>query len=233
MNISVTIAIPDSNAKSSVSLTQWTKLHLYDPSGGWSSCILQAVITPSLCVLVLLGLLFLSNNNIVIDHAARTAIDKTTGFDLLNPKVLPITNKFLFMVKHNILAELKIVQPHFTSSAMACMVEGGQSAAEIANDLCDLQKKIIHDNKDVFAQIPHIDDLPTDVYCCIKLKDEMKTVMTKTYSTPREYKDAWDTLIQQHLNAGRIRPSSSVHASPTFLVSKSDPTALPRWVNNY
>ena len=40
-------------------------------------------------------------------------------------------------------------------------------------------------------------------------------------------------MIQQHLNAGRIRPSNSPHASPAFLVPKTDPVVLPRWVNDY
>jgi hypothetical protein len=85
----------------------------------------------------------------------------------------------------------------------------------------------------VFNPIPHVDKLPTDVYCRIKLKDASKTFTTRSYSSPRKYKEAWATLIQQHLDAGRIRPSNSAHASPAFLVPKSDPVVLPRWVNDY
>jgi len=40
-------------------------------------------------------------------------------------------------------------------------------------------------------------------------------------------------LFQQHLDAGRIRPSNSAHALPAFLVPKADPVVLPRWVNDY
>jgi hypothetical protein len=87
--------------------------------------------------------------------------------------------------------------------------------------------------KDVFSPIPHLDDLPTDVYCRIKLKDATKTFTTRSYSTPRKYKEAWATLIKQHLDAGRIRPSNSAHASPAFIVPKADTTVLPRWVNDY
>jgi hypothetical protein len=87
--------------------------------------------------------------------------------------------------------------------------------------------------KDIFSPIPHLDDLPTDVYCRIQLKDATKTFATRSYSTPRKYKEAWSTLIQQHLDAGRIRPSNSAHASPAFLVPKSDTVVLPRWVNDY
>src|SRR5882762_6165651 len=85
----------------------------------------------------------------------------------------------------------------------------------------------------VFTLIPHVDELLTDVYCCIKLKDASITVTTRSYTSPRKYKEAWATLIQQHLDAGCIRPSNSAHASPAFLVPKSDPTVLPCWVNDY
>jgi hypothetical protein len=107
--ISVTVAIPDSNSKSSVFLTEWTKLHLYDPSGAWTSDILQAVVTLSLCAPVLLGLPFLSHNNIVVNHSARTAIDKTTGFDLLNPTKFKTMEKSLITIQQNALAELKSI----------------------------------------------------------------------------------------------------------------------------
>ena len=54
----------------------------------------------------------------------------------------------------------------------------------------------------VFNPIPHVDELPTDVYCCIKLKDASKMITTRTYTSPRKFKEAWATLIQQHLDAG-------------------------------
>ena len=87
--------------------------------------------------------------------------------------------------------------------------------------------------KDVFSEIPHLDELPTDVYCHIRLKDASKTVQTHSYSTPGKYHEAWAILIKQHLDAGCIQPSNSAHASPAFLVPKSDVVVLPRWVNDY
>jgi hypothetical protein len=41
-------------------------------------------------------------------------------------------------------------------------------------------KKVKQDFKDVFAPIPHMDDLPTDVFCHIKLKDASKNIATHT-----------------------------------------------------
>ena len=87
--------------------------------------------------------------------------------------------------------------------------------------------------KHVFEPIPHVDDLLTDVYCKIKIKDAAKTISTRTYSSPRRYREAWRTLIQSHEDAGRIRPSNSEHASPSFLTPKTDSTVLPHGVNDY
>ena len=65
-------------------------------------------------------------------------------------------------------------------------------------------KDIMDKFKDVFSAIPHIDELPMDVYCHIKLKDASKLVQTLSYSTLQKYQDAWATLIQQHLDVGHI-----------------------------
>ncbi|OJT02156.1 Retrovirus-related Pol polyprotein from transposon 17.6, partial [Trametes pubescens] len=81
--------------------------------------------------------------------------------------------------------------------------------------------------------IPHLRDLPTDVVHEINLKDANLTIVRRQYDCPKKYREVWKTLLQQHLDAGRLRPSSSPYASPSFLVPKSDPSALPRWVNDY
>ena len=93
--------------------------------------------------------------------------------------------------------------------------------------------EVFNKYKCVFEPIPHVDELPTDVYCRIQLKDASKTIATRSYSSPRKYWEAWRTLLRHHEDAGRIRPSNSSSASPSFLVPKTDSTVLPRWVNNY
>lgn len=40
-------------------------------------------------------------------------------------------------------------------------------------------------------------------------------------------------MLQQHLDAGRIHPSSSQYTSPTFIIPKSDPAVSPQLVNDY
>ena len=93
--------------------------------------------------------------------------------------------------------------------------------------------KVFQKYTHVFEPIPHVGYLPTDIYCRIKIKDAVKTISTRTYSSPQKYQEAWQTLIQSHEDAGQIRPSNSEHASPSFLTPKADSKVLPRWVNDY
>lgn len=81
--------------------------------------------------------------------------------------------------------------------------------------------------------IPHVSDLPTDVYHRIEVKSDARVSVARAYSCPRKYRDGWKTLIDQHVAAGRIRPSLSPFVSPSFIIPKTDPTVLPCWVNNY
>ena len=83
------------------------------------------------------------------------------------------------------------------------------------------------------SDIPHVDSLPTDVYHHIEVPTGASFSTTRPYSCPRKYRDAWKTLIEQHVAAGHICSSSSPYAFPSFIIPKADPTVLPRWVVNY
>ena len=85
----VELTIPETEKKCTINLLEWVKLKLYDPSCAWAAKTVHAVISPSLCAPVILGIPFLAHNNIVIDHAARTVIDKISNFDLMNPSPPP------------------------------------------------------------------------------------------------------------------------------------------------
>jgi hypothetical protein len=237
-----------------VKLTKYIKLKLYDLNCWWFSKTVRAIIAPGLCSPIILDLPFLSHNRIVIDHHTQMAIDKTTGFDILNPVALPPPKapkkklKQLFTELQEdqklLIAELKMVcaewlrdychqfetvKPVDVIGAVREHIEGLVAAAKLQA----LGDTLIKEYSDVFALIPHLDELPTDIYCRIHLKDAAQTIKTRSYSCPRKYREAWQTLIQQHLDAGWIRPSNSAHASPAFLVPKADSIALLRWVNNY
>lgn len=53
----------------------------------WTSRTIKAVITPMLCLPLLLGLPFLSINQIIADFEHHTVIDKNTNYNLLKPPV--------------------------------------------------------------------------------------------------------------------------------------------------
>ncbi|PLW29970.1 hypothetical protein PCANC_24743 [Puccinia coronata f. sp. avenae] len=53
------------------------------------------------------------------------------------------------------------------------------------------------------------------------------------YSYPQKHLTSWRTLLDQHVEAGRLRHSSSQYAFPSMIIPKKDPSALPRWVCNY
>ena len=73
----------------------------------------------------------------------------------------------------------------------------------------------------------------TDCVAKIKLIDPSRTIKSCFYSCPHKYCDAWQILLNQHLAADCIQPSSSPFASPAFIMPKTNPTALPHWVNDY
>jgi hypothetical protein len=252
----VHLAMDDNGKRLKIVLCEYVKLSLFDPSFIWFACSVHAIIAPGLCAPVILGLPFLESNRIVIDHELHTTLSKDSSYDLLNPDLFkqPSTKPKNSLceslrstsVKHkDLLTELKhncdsIICPRIDATSERVkpfdVVGAIHTRLEIlaaSDKLRQLGKDLIDEFQDVFSPILHIDRLPTDVYCRIKLKDANKTITTRSYSTPHKYREAWQTLIGQHLEAGRVHPSSSQHVSPAFIVPKADLTVLPRWVNDY
>ncbi|KAF5368252.1 hypothetical protein D9757_011235 [Collybiopsis confluens] len=64
---------------------EYCSFPISDYTSAWTSRHVRALIVPSLCDPILLGLPFLLHNNLVADYGARTLIHKPSGFDLLNP----------------------------------------------------------------------------------------------------------------------------------------------------
>jgi hypothetical protein len=202
---------------------------------------------------VIFGIPFLSHNNIVTDHADRSCIDKKSGYNLIKAEVAlppciklkPKEKRMLVkMTKAEVLNELKSVCNERLAKIESSFekVKEVDMIGAIKERMKDLawmemlrkkEKKIREEFKDLFEPIPHVDELPTDCLAEIHLKDPSLSVKSRTYPCPRKFRESWHTLLEQHLAAGRIRPSSSSHASPAFIIPKADPTALPRWVNDY
>ncbi|KAJ7703757.1 hypothetical protein B0H16DRAFT_1482865 [Mycena metata] len=74
---------------SPLSCREYVKLKVTSADGNWTSRIVRAKVNVGLCIPLILGMPFLSGEHIVIDSACRTAVDKRTGFDLLNNPTYP------------------------------------------------------------------------------------------------------------------------------------------------
>jgi len=250
----VDVAITDGKKKAKKLLSHYVKLSVTSTDNAWTSKTVHALIAPGLCMPLILGLPFLIHNDIVTDHAARSCIDKKTDYNLLHPsKIVPprpppmrITAKIkeTKAAKKLILKELtsvcrkraeegKLVFEDVKDVDLVGAVRGAIENIALKERLKDLEVEIKKDFREVFEEIPHVKDLPTDYMARIKLKDAYQQISNRTYQCPRKYREAFKTLISQHLEAGRIRPSSSQFASPCFIIPKADPTVLPRWVNDF
>lgn len=200
---------------------------------------------------IIFGLPFLEFNGIISDHHTRSCIHKASGYNLINPALPPskseqIISETVSKPKRRLKAEaLKEVINSFDNkweTQTRKPPDSFDKLKSIKNHICTLinteilkrkEKLLMEKFKDIFEPIPHYNKLPTDIQAEIKLIDPNKSIKSRNYPCPRKYKEAWQTLIQQHLKNGIIQHSSSAYASPAFIVPKSDPTVLPRWVNDY
>ena len=82
--------------------------------------------------------------------------------------------------------------------------------------LSKLDKKYKEKYADSFpTDIPHVRDLPTDVYHHIDVKLGVLISIACAYSCPWKYREGWKTLIDQHYAAGRIRPCHNIPPLPS------------------
>ena len=82
------------------------------------------------------------------------------------------------------------------------------------------------------------DHVPSHMFHCIRLKNPTKVNNGKGYAAPKKYQESWKKLLDEHLQSGRIRPSSSEYTSPAFCVPKyiagvPDLMVPLHWVNDY
>ena len=228
---------------------EWVKLKLTSVDNTWTSRIVSAIIAPELAYPVILGGPFLAANDIRIDYNPICVTTRSSGYHLLPPPVTPtptlVTPVALpnaHEVMKQVLEELVVRtarkrQLHVTGTRPDHFHETLNNRLAILAVWDDLSKhdaELRAEFSDCFpSDIPHTNRLPTDVHHRFRLKDPEKLVRCRSYSCPKKYKDAWRQLLDQHIQAGRIRESSSEYCSPAFLIPKADTTALPRWVNDY
>ena len=240
-------------------LYDYVVVSLSSLNNAWTSRPVRALIAKDLCTNILLGLPFLKHNSIVIDHELDTVIDKKTGFDLLNenkalpllspstplmsPKakrdsILHIRRKVLEELKWKCAARCKTLEKTEGFELIApfnpiCLIKERIEILASIQHLQKLDSNIKEEYNQIFNPIPHVDLLPDHEPARIHLKEAYKKISLRSYPCPRQYREAFATLIQQRVNSGFIRPSSSSYVSPSFCVPKKDKNALPRWVCDY
>ncbi|KAJ3773029.1 hypothetical protein FB446DRAFT_606534, partial [Lentinula raphanica] len=166
---------------------------LRDPSDWWRSRTVRALILPSLCHPMILGLPFLSHNSLVIDYSLRSISPRHSSFDLLHPAPpyvpppppppSPPSDRReqeqsrleeILSYKKRLFAELKDFardHPHrFRSEPVApfnvvAAVKARIEQLELIAARGKLSQELKEEFADVFGDIPHIDDLPTDITC--------------------------------------------------------------------
>ena len=200
------------------SLSHYVRLSCLSLDCKFHSRSVRAIVTPHLCTPLLLGGPFLSINRIVIDHELRTCINKDSGYDLLNPSSgSKAVNDYLPLFEDNVVVIQDCIE-HLASSEDLHRHDASMKAEFADRFLVD---------------IPPIKHLPDDVVFRVQPRDLNKIIQHRSYDCPKKYREAWKTLLQQHIDAGRLHPSNSSHSSPAFIILKADPTALPRWVNDF
>jgi hypothetical protein len=187
-------------------LTHYVEILPSMVSHSFTSKPLQAIIVENLCAPIILGLPFLVTNRITCNYARRECNVTVNGkiINLLDQHAVP-------------------------SKPIDCLAALSQWARIPApeHDLLELKTRLREQFYDVFEPLPHATKLPEKPVAQIRLKDPNLPIRTCNYACPRKWKDAWHTLLQQHLESGRIRPSEAPAGSGAFIIPKADPSVLP------
>ena len=239
--------------ESPLSCKEYVKLELTSGNGSWKSTVFRAKVNIGLPVSLILGMPFLSSQQIIIDPSSRTAKDKRTGYDLLNPEI-PIRSwppervippptppkARLSPIKKIETASEPALAGYLLPAPIMAAVRERIEAISFQKRLAKKEAEMREKYRDRFPlRLPDTTfEVPNHIYHRIRLKDPNKTTKGRGYSAPKKYHDSWKNLLEEHLHAGRIRPSSSEHASPAFCVPKyrdgaPDLTVPPCWVNDY
>jgi hypothetical protein len=184
------LAMENNGQKVEVKFSKYVKLQLHDPSSYWSLKTAHAIVAPGLCSPMILRLPFLLHNNIVVDASTHTCYCKKMRFQFVTsccPCTTPSHKKKLRMFFKELQEDQKLM---VTKLNMGChdRLQGMQYQFEkvnpvdpiavvrrwievlvAQNELLHLGDQMKYKFKEVFSEIPHIDDMPMDVYCHSKM----------------------------------------------------------------
>ncbi|KAI0337176.1 hypothetical protein BDW22DRAFT_1433539 [Trametopsis cervina] len=237
--------------------TEWVKLRFPNKHQSWTSRTYIAIVVKDLFVPIILGLPFYTLHGCSIDPVCATIIRQADNLDIINcPPELPppvlvtprtaaaeaaevrdLSDLYLCRVFRDVMRELVMDHPSVAAFIPVPEVTARSVFSAICHRIAALAsiENLRQENDcmrtrfvDLFPDdIPPMDQLPSDVYHRFRLKDPNMSFPRRQYGCAKQHREAWRTLLNQHLAAGRMRPSSSPYASPAFLIAKKDPAALP------
>ena len=217
--VSIGTAFSSSSLPQKATVSRYVNLSLSSIDARFHSRTVRAIVAPSLCKPIILGVPFLERNNIIIDHGSRSCIASESNYNLLQPAPLttpPVTpstedvsrlKNALRLELHKVLPLRKVlVECDSDPVAQIDLAAAVQVRVEQLATLEDLVKRdhaVKEEYKDRFpSDIPHCDTLPDDILFRVRPKDASKIIQLRSYDCPKKYKDAWHTLLQQHIAAG-------------------------------
>ncbi|KAF8236977.1 hypothetical protein L208DRAFT_1250070, partial [Tricholoma matsutake] len=183
--------IPGQSIAKPVLLTQYCRLSVSSLDAHWKSRTLNAIICPNLQADVILSLDFLVKNKIVVDTELQTVIAKETNYNLLHPPD-PIKARIQLQISPEHPSKFNMMvhttgNPNFIG-LITTQIQ--QLAAEAR--LSKLDQNFKCKFADHFpADIPHVRNLPNDVYHHIEVKPGIPISTAHTYSCPQKYRDGW------------------------------------------
>ena len=188
------------------------------PSKNWESTKLaKFVVTPLEHHDAILGMPFLAAERIKIDPATR---------DIL----LPASSESN-VVDAEKLGEEKIDKRD--ESRKSNLVDQDKPTISLS-EAAELNTRLMKEYPDVFTnKLPCKPPHPKAPRHRIVLKDPDKSINGRLFSLPERYLNSMLDFIDEQLEAGRIRPSSSNMAAGTWMIPKKDSNAIPRVVHDY
>jgi hypothetical protein len=175
-----------SKEKKKTELYYYVKLSLSSLDCAWTSRVVKAIVTPDLCLPIILGLPWLERNSIVTDHVARTCIDKINLYDLLNPppivpplppkpklreqiKITKADKKLvlaeLMMVVHDRLKNAKLRPEQVKDFNVAGAIRERLDVLITQEQLNKREKILKAEFKEIFEPIPHANELLARCCC--------------------------------------------------------------------
>ena len=223
-------------SESPIRCKEYVKFEVQSGLGQWISRTIRAKVNVGLPIPLILGMPFLSSEHIVIDPHARTATDKHSGYDLVNPPSIPLRKPMQpRVIPPPTPRKIQISKPTtFENSGkptlagyllpapiMAAVRDRIESIAfQEVLKAKDTQMKLKFADRFPLRLPDNMDDLPEHIFHRIRLKDPTKVTNGRGYAAPKKYQISWKKLLDEHLASGRMQPSSSEYASPAFCVPK-------------